>query len=63
MQNIGGILFGAFVGFWLGRAIFVWLLDVSRGVEIAGIGALAVVGALVGIAGAMEERAKAGSRG
>jgi hypothetical protein len=56
MHNIGGVLFGAFVGFWLGRALFVWVLDVARGVEIGAMIGCAVVGALIVVAAELSER-------
>ena len=33
-RSIAGGAFGAFVGAWIARAIFIWILDVSRPVEI-----------------------------
>ena len=55
-RTAGSALFGAFVGAWIGRAIFVWILDASRTWEIVGMVTLGVVGLLLCLAGALEER-------
>lgn len=59
-RSIAGAAFGAFVGAWLGRAVFVWILDVPRGWEIAALVVFGVVGAVVGVAAEREEAAKRG---
>ena len=33
-RSLGGVAFGLFVGAWLGRAMFIWILDLSRTWEI-----------------------------
>ena len=57
-RSLGAIAFGLFVGAWLGRAFFVWILDASRTWEIAGVVACALVGGALGLAGALEEAGK-----
>jgi hypothetical protein len=59
-RSIAGAAFGAFVGAWIGRAVFVWILDVSHSVEIAALVAFGVVGAVIGVAAEREEAAKRG---
>jgi hypothetical protein len=62
-RSIAGGAFGAFVGAWIGRAIFIWILDVSRGVEIAALVVFGLVGVIIGVAAAREEAAeRSGSR-
>jgi di/tricarboxylate transporter len=55
---IGGALFCAFVGFWIGRALFVWLLDLDRPYGLLLAAAVAVVGAVIGAAAGREEARK-----
>jgi len=62
-RSAGAALFGLFVGAWIGRAIFVWVLDVGRTWEIAGVVAVALVGAVLCIAGEAEDAAKRASAG
>ena len=57
-RTVGTTLFGALVGAWIGRAIFVWILDIARTWEIVAIVTCAVVGALLFAAGALEEQRK-----
>ncbi len=57
-RTIAGGAFGAFVGAWIGRAIFVWILDVSRTWEIAALVAFGLAGVVIGVAAAREEAAK-----
>jgi hypothetical protein len=57
-RSIAGGAFGAFVGAWIARAIFIWILDVPRGVEIAALVAFGLVGVVIGVAAAREEAAK-----
>ena len=59
-RSIAGGAFGAFVGAWIARAIFIWILDVSRPVEIAALVAFGLVGIVIGVAAAREEAAKQG---
>ena len=60
-RSLAGLAFGAFIGAWLARAIFVWILDVPRGWEIAALVAFGLVGAVVGLAAEREVAAKRGS--
>jgi hypothetical protein len=59
-RSIAGFAFGAFVGAWIARAVFVWILHVPRGWEIAALVAFGVAGAIVGVAAEREEAAKRG---
>ena len=52
------VLFGLFVGGWIGRAVFRWILDVPDPWQIAAIVACAIAGAVIGVAGEREERAR-----
>ena len=53
-RTIGAGFFGAFVGSWLGRALFKWILDLEGTLLIVLIVAAAVVGAAVCVAGEIE---------
>ena len=53
-RRLGAALFGAFVGGWLGRALFRWLLDLERTTELVLIVASAALGAVVCVAGAVQ---------
>jgi hypothetical protein len=57
-RSIAGAAFGAFVGAWIARAIFIWILDVSQTVEIGALVAFGLAGAVIGVAAAREEAAK-----
>ena len=57
-RTLAGAAFGAFVGAWIARAIFIWILDVSRPVEIGALVAFGLVGVVIGVAAAREEAAK-----
>ena len=57
-RTFAGGAFGAFVGAWIGRAIFVWILDVSRTLEIVALVAFGLAGAVIGVAAEREEAAK-----
>ena len=57
-RSLAGAALGAFVGAWIARAIFIWILDVSRPVEIAALVAFGLVGVVIGVAAAREEAAK-----
>jgi hypothetical protein len=59
-RSIAGAAFGAFAGAWIARAIFIWILDVSRPVEIGALVAFGLVGVVIGVAAAHEEAAKDG---
>jgi hypothetical protein len=62
-RTIAGAAFGAFVGAWIGRAIFVWILDVPRTWEIAALVAFGLAGVLIGVAAEREEAAKRAGSG
>jgi hypothetical protein len=53
---IGSALFGAFVGAWLGRAAFVWILDVPRTWEIVAVVGLGALGLTLGLLSAVQEQ-------
>jgi hypothetical protein len=52
----GAVIFGALVGAWMGRAVFKWVLDVSGTSLLVLILATSAAGAVLGVAGALEER-------
>jgi hypothetical protein len=52
----GAVIFGALVGAWMGRAVFKWVLDVSRTSLLVLVLATSAAGAVLGVAGALEER-------
>jgi uncharacterized membrane protein YeaQ/YmgE (transglycosylase-associated protein family) len=54
-------LFGAFVGAWLGRAAFKWVLDVPGEWQIVLIAATAIVGAVICVTAEEESRTKGSS--
>jgi hypothetical protein len=54
-RRIGAGLFGAFVGAWLSRAAFKWILGLEGTLLIALIVAGAVAGAALCVAGAIED--------
>ena len=54
-RTLGAGFFGAFVGAWLARALFKWILDVEGTLLIVLIVATAVVGATVCVAGELGE--------
>jgi hypothetical protein len=57
-----GAAFGAFGGALIGRAILIWILDVSRTWEVAALVVFGLAGAVIGAASAREEPAtRAGS--
>ena len=60
-RSIAGAAFGAFIGAWIGRAVFVWILDVSRTAEIAALVVSGLAGAVIGVAAEREEAAKRGN--
>jgi hypothetical protein len=54
-RRLGAAGFGAFVGFWIARALFKWILDVDGTAYIALAAASAIVGAAIGVAVDLEE--------
>jgi hypothetical protein len=54
-RAIGAGFFGAFVGSWLARALFKWILDLEGTLLIVLILATAAVGATVCVAGEIGE--------
>jgi hypothetical protein len=52
----GAVIFGAFVGGWIGRALFKWILGVSGTSLLVMILATAAAGGVLGVAGALEGR-------
>ncbi len=54
-QRIVSTLFGAFVGFWIARALFKWLLDVPSDIYVVLAVVFALAGAALGIAARLEE--------
>ncbi len=57
-RSLGAVAFGLFVGAWLGRALFVWILDLSGTWEIVGVVASALVGGGLCLAGVLDEASK-----
>jgi uncharacterized membrane protein YeaQ/YmgE (transglycosylase-associated protein family) len=47
-------VFGAFVGGWIGRAIFKWLLDLDGSLQLILILATAALGVVICVAGELE---------
>jgi hypothetical protein len=54
-RTLGAGFFGAFVGAWLARALFKWILDFDGTLLIVLIVATAAVGAAVCVAGEIGE--------
>jgi hypothetical protein len=54
-SRIASALFGAFVGFWIGRALLQWLLDLDTGILVPAVGALMLGGAVLGVAARIDE--------
>jgi hypothetical protein len=59
-RKLGAGLFGAFVGAWLGRAAFKWILDLPGEWPLVLSAASALIGAAICIAGEHEAHARAG---
>ena len=57
-RTIAGAAFGAFAGAWIGRAISIWILEVSRTWEVAALVVFGLAGAVIGAASAREEPAR-----
>jgi hypothetical protein len=54
-RRLGAAGFGAFVAFWIARALFKWILDVDGTTFIAVAAASAIVGPAVAVAIELEE--------
>jgi hypothetical protein len=57
-RRLGAAGFGAFVAFWIARALFKWILDVDGTAYIALAAGFAIVGAAVAVAVELEEERK-----
>jgi len=57
-RRVGAALFGAFVGFWIARAIFKWLLDVDGTTYVGLVAVFMIVGAALGLAVELDEERK-----
>jgi hypothetical protein len=53
---VGAVIFGAFVGGWIGRAFFKWIVDVSGTSLLVLILATTAAGGVLGAAAALQER-------
>jgi hypothetical protein len=58
-RRLGAAGFGAFVAFWIARALFKWILDVDGTVYLAVVAAFVIVGVALGVAGELAEERKA----
>jgi uncharacterized membrane protein len=54
-RRLGAAGFGAFVAFWIARALFKWILDIDGTTFIALAAAFAIVGAAIAVAVELEE--------
>jgi hypothetical protein len=50
--------FGAFVAFWIARALFKWILDLDGTAYLALVAAFVIAGAVLGIAADLDEEGK-----
>jgi hypothetical protein len=57
LRRLGSVLFCGWIGAWIARAAFHWVLDVSRTWEIAALVTGAAVGGIIGLAAALEQEA------
>jgi hypothetical protein len=57
-HRLAAAAFGAFVAFWIARAIFKWILDVHGTAYLALIAAFVLAGAVLGIAADLDEERK-----
>jgi hypothetical protein len=57
-RRLGAAGFGAFVAFWLARALFKWILDMNGDAYWALVAAFVVVGATIGVASQLAEERK-----
>ena len=54
-RRLGAAGFGAFVAFWIARALFKWILDVDGTAYLALIAAFVIAGAVLGIAADLDD--------
>ena len=54
-SRIAAFIFGGFVGAWIARALFQWLLDVPGTVFVVLLVVFTVSGALLGLAARVED--------
>jgi hypothetical protein len=54
-HRLGAAGFGAFVAFWIARALFKWILDVDGATYIALAAVSVVVGATIAVAAELAE--------
>jgi hypothetical protein len=54
-HRLAAAAFGAFVAFWIARAIFKWILDVHGTAYLALVAAFVLAGAVLGIAADLTE--------
>jgi hypothetical protein len=57
-RRLGAAGFGAFVAFWIARALFKWILDIDGTTYIALAAAFAIVGAAIAVAIEIDEECK-----
>jgi hypothetical protein len=57
-RRLGAAGFGAFVAFWLARALFKWILDMDGGAYWALAAVFVIVGATIGVASELGEERK-----
>jgi hypothetical protein len=54
-RRLGAAGFGAFVAFWIARAVFKWILDVDGTTYVALAAVFVIVGVAVAVAVELEE--------
>jgi hypothetical protein len=57
-RRLGAAGFGAFVAFWLARALFKWILDVDGSTFVALAAVFVIVGATIGVASELADERK-----
>jgi hypothetical protein len=57
-RRLGAAGFGAFVAFWIARALFKWILDVDGTAYVAVVAGFVLVGVALGVAGELAEERK-----
>jgi hypothetical protein len=58
LRRLGSVVFCGWIGAWIARAAFDWLLDVPRAWVVAALVVGAVLGGTLGLAAAIEEERK-----